>query len=119
MCSEEQKAQEQKEREEQRAAREAEARGPPFRDQIVACEQLLLWCRQYTGKADSAAKENNGAARGPAELDGLVAFSKKTVEGDGDVFATSRSKSAPRCALCMQSLRPLARLAVLCVATTG
>ena len=94
-CREEQKATEQKERQEERARREKEAKGPPFMQQIYACEQLLGWCRQYqkAGAADAEAR-CGGVGEAPAAFEGMVAMSKKADDDGGDVLSTSRTKSA-------------------------
>jgi hypothetical protein len=93
MFREEMRAAEQKEREAEKARREAEARGPPFCHQIMACEKLLLWCKQYIGKTENKAKESNGASSSPAEFEGMVAMTKKNIEDDDRTLATSRTKS--------------------------
>jgi hypothetical protein len=93
MFRDEMRAAEQKEREAEKHRREVEAKGPPFCRQIMACEQLLFWCKQYVSKSESKAKEANGAAVAPAEFEGMVAMTKKNIEDDDRTLATSRTKS--------------------------
>ena len=77
-------------RDEERAQRELDTKGPPFSMELMRCEQLAVWCKQYE-KAE--VKEEAPKSNAPAELDGMVALKKNDIEGADDVFATSRSKS--------------------------
>lgn len=58
--------------------------------ELMRCDQLAIWCKQYE---KSAVKEEAPKANVPAEMDGMVALKKNTIDGEDDVFATSRSKS--------------------------
>jgi hypothetical protein len=100
------KAQETKDRAEEKVRREREAKGPPFCSQIVACDQMLSWCKQYQ-KTEAKAAEVAKAPQDPVEFDGMVVKSKKTPEGDDDVFATARSKSVPPVSSCARCLHPV------------
>lgn len=92
-CRDEQYQAEQKARQEEREAREREARGPPFAKKIIVCDQMLTWCKKYSKAEEAEAVEDKGVAE-PVAFDGMV-VKKKAVPGADDVFATSsRNKSA-------------------------
>lgn len=79
-----------KARDAERAQRELDTKGPPFSMELMRCEQLAAWCKQYE---KAAVKEEAPKSSVTAELDGMVALKKNDIEGADDVFATSRSKS--------------------------
>lgn len=80
-----------KARDAERAQHELDTKGPPFSMEVMRCDQLAAWCKQYE---KATVKEEAPKADVKAELDGMVALKKNDIEGEDDVFATSRSKSA-------------------------
>lgn len=70
--------------------------------ELMRCDQLAAWCKQYEKASVKEEAPKTDVSAGGAELDGMVALKKPDIEGEDDVFATSRKKGT----------RPLFRLVV-------
>lgn len=82
---------EQKQRNADRKERDLETKGAPFMTEIIRCEQLLVWCKQYEKR--EVAQVSMQSASTPQALDGMVVMSKKNIEDDDAFSGLSKSKN--------------------------